>query len=154
VDVRLDRAQWLANRSAASGLSEFLRHDTDESRLFGNRWLPAGSSGDFLLTARPSEKATARQDETRRLADRVLAKSKRKGRLGLIQPPGEGCTSFLIRGLSNFRARRFLPASLQIRNANAGTLRASNRTIGMNRLFIAALTVGVATEDAQLADSK
>ena len=96
----------------------------------------------------------ARQDETRRLADRVLAKSKRKGRLGLIQPPGEGCTSFLIRGLSNFRARRFLPASLQIRNADAGTLRASNRTIGINRLFIAALTVGVATEDAQLADSK
>jgi|307.fasta_scaffold752698_1 hypothetical protein len=26
--------------------------------------------------------------------------------------------------------------------------------IGINRLFIAALTVGVATEDAQLADSK
>jgi hypothetical protein len=80
------------------GLSELLRHDTDESRLFGNRWLPqmtcamAGSSG----TALPSDKATARQDETRRLEDRVLVKSKRKGRLGLIQPPSEGCTSFLI----------------------------------------------------------
>jgi hypothetical protein len=35
------------------------------------RW--AGSSGDFLPTAPLSEKATARQDETRHLADRVLA---------------------------------------------------------------------------------
>jgi hypothetical protein len=43
---------------------------------------------------------------------------------------------------------------LVIRNADAGTLRASNRTIGINRLFIAALTVGVATKEAQLADSK
>jgi hypothetical protein len=64
---------------------------TDESRLFGNRWLP-----QMTCAMGPSEKATARQDETRRLADRVLAKSKRKGRLGLIQPPGEGCTRFLI----------------------------------------------------------
>jgi len=56
---------------------------TDESRLFGNRWLPqtnAGCSGGSLPPSPPAEKATARQDQagqsstndgSRRLALRI-----------------------------------------------------------------------------------